>query len=81
MHGDLPLQTKEPRLIASFRQFMNKGYGIEPAGGETDPESDVRLAGFGRDSDMAPGFQRAKNDLLHLSSACGEMVASSGALP
>jgi hypothetical protein len=29
--GDLPLQTKQPLLIASLQQFMNKGRGcIEP---------------------------------------------------
>src|SRR5262249_59796460 len=50
--GELPLQAKQTLLVASIQQFMDESRGgVEAnrqpllAGRETEPESDVRLAG------------------------------------
>ena len=62
----------EPRRLGLGRGHRSDRHGVTErhpalalprpflAGRETDPESDVRLAGSARDSDMAPGFWRAK---------------------
>src|SRR4029077_14622661 len=52
--GELSLQAKQPLLVASLEQFMDESRGgIEAdrqpllAGRETEPETDVCLAGAG----------------------------------
>ena len=77
--GVLTLQSQQPFLIARLQQFMDESCGSveanrQPflAGRETEPETDVRLAGAARSSDILPGIRATGRFIIRFTAMWGD---------